>query len=123
MTASSLLKDLVIPSIQTIVTRMRPDICTQQISKYLVVSLVSVIMIVWSFRTVALISQPTIRHCKVSKVKGLTGIYDPPSIGDILNQRARANFRVVYSCPASENNITLKQNCAGNNKDRLRDYL
>ena len=69
------------------------------------------------------ISQPTILPCKLSKVKGLTGIYDPPSIGDILNQRAGANFRVVYSCPASENNITLKQKCAGNNRDRLRDYV
>lgn len=71
-----------------------------------------------------LIPHPEILPCKLSKVKeGFNGTEKLPSTTDLLHERAGANYRVVDSCPSSENNRTLKRKCEGIDRETLSDYI
>ena len=71
-----------------------------------------------------IISKPPELPCKVSKVKEIPGSsYVPPYIGDIYDQRTGSNYRIISSCPLSENNKTLKRKCEGLNRKTLSDYI
>ena len=61
--------------------------------------------------------------CKLSNVKENPDDNKPSSILDILYQRADANYRIVDSCPPSENNETLRRKCDGLKTETLSDYI
>ena len=71
-----------------------------------------------------IIPEPAQLPCTQSKVKERPDDDDDPSsILDILNQRAGANYKIVDSCPSSENNETLKRKCEGLDPKTLSDYI
>ena len=70
------------------------------------------------------ISKPPELPCKLSKVKEIPGsFYVSPDITDMYHQRADSNYRIISSCPLSENNETLRWKCKGLNRKTLSDYI